>query len=411
MAVIKCDVLVIGAGPAGAVSALYCSKHGLNTVLIEMNDNIGAHTTTRIDSSTDFGLTGIISELGLKTENLVYNSNWHSPSGSSFTLNSKIGEYYFKRGPHPDSFECSTVSKAIINGCKLFGGVRVAKITKDSGRINEVAISQGGETIEIKPEIIIAADGEDSIFHRYVDKHFVNKDCVAYGVTGTGFIQPDTSEIYFDADLTPGGYFYIVTCPRGLSSAAIVLDQKKMKRSSESYFYDFLSKKTTIRDTIKSIHNQFGGERRLFMLNRHVQQNLLFVGDAAGLIDPLMGYGMMPAIVSGYYAGKYSAEAVKKGDYAALKAYEREVRIRFNRRMSYVFSRIFESLDNKDLDTLIKMANDLEDRTNVDDLLMRLSVSDFIYSSIVFLANLPNSGRLLAKSCQSICRAISMSRR
>ncbi len=52
----ECDVLVVGAGPAGSVAALYCSKQGLNTALIERANKIGAHTNTRIDSSTDFGL-------------------------------------------------------------------------------------------------------------------------------------------------------------------------------------------------------------------------------------------------------------------------------------------------------------------------------------------------------------------
>jgi len=118
--VTECDVLVVGGGPAGSSAALYSSKQGLNTVLIERNNRIGAHTNTRIDSSSDFGLTEIVNEIGLKTENLVYKSKWHSPSGSSFTLHSKTGEYYFKRGPDPDSFECSTVGKAIKNGCKLF---------------------------------------------------------------------------------------------------------------------------------------------------------------------------------------------------------------------------------------------------------------------------------------------------
>jgi len=400
---IECDVLVVGAGPAGSVAALYCSEYGLNTVLIEKNDTIGAHTATRVDSSPDLGLTEIINELGLKTENLVYNSNWQSPFGRSFTLHSKTGEYYFKRGPDPDSFECSTVNKAIRNGCKLFGGVIVEEIIKDGGRFSEVTISQGAEKIEIKPEIIIAADGEKSIFHKYVNKRLVHNR-VAYGVTGEDFILPDTSEIYFDAKLAPGGYFYIVTSLSGLSSAGIVLDPNKIKRSPERYFYNFLSKKTTIGDKIKSTTNKFEGERRLFILNRHVQDTLLLVGDAAGLIDPLIGYGMMPAIVSGYYAGKYSVDAVKKGGYEPLKEYDREILTRFNRKMSYVFNGIFESLDDKDLDIIIKMASDLEDRTDVDNLLVHLSISGLLYSSIVFLENLPGSGRLLAKSLKSLCR-------
>jgi flavin-dependent dehydrogenase len=65
------------------------------------------------------------------------------------------------------------------------------------------------------------------------------------------------------------------------------------------------------------------------MLNRHTRDNLLLVGDAAGLADPLMGYGMLPAIVSGYYAGKYSVEAIKNPSLkkkALAKRYEDEIR-------------------------------------------------------------------------------------
>jgi digeranylgeranylglycerophospholipid reductase len=407
MTVIECDVLVVGAGPGGSVAALYCSKLGLTTVLIERNNNVGLHAATRIDSSPDFGLSKIITELELKTENMVYNSTWQPPSERSFTLHSKVGEYYFKRGPDHDSFECSTVSSAVKNGCTLFLDARVNEINRiDDKSFEAVTIVQGAEKIVIKPKIIIAADGGKSIFHKYVDKQFVKENRVAYGVTGKDFVSPETSEIYFDAELAPGGYFYIVTGLEGLSSAGIVLDKNKVDRSPKRYFSDFLSKHPTIADTIKSRANEFVGEGRLFKLKQHTRGNLLLVGEAAGLIDPLMGYGMMPAIVSGYYAGKYSAEAIKSGDYEALNNYEREVRKRFNRRMSYVFSRIFESLDNKDLDIFIKMANDLDGRTDVDDLIDHLSLTGLFHTLRVFVKNLPRSGRLLAKSCKGLCETI-----
>jgi digeranylgeranylglycerophospholipid reductase len=407
--VIECDVLVVGAGPAGSVAALYSSKRGLKTFLIEGNNKIGAYINTRIDSSLDFGLTTIIKEMNLKTENLVYKSKWHSPSRHSFTLHSTTGEYYFKRGLDPDSFESSTVNNAIKNGCTLFLNGIIEKINKEGERFTEVILSRGAERMVIKPEIIIAADGGNSLFHRYVDKQFINENRVAYGVTGKDFIKPDTSEIYFDAELAPGGYFYIVTCLSGISSAGIVFDSNKMKQSAGKYFNAFLSKNHPIADMIKSSTNKFEGEGHLFKLNQHTKDNLLLVGDAAGLVDPLMGYGMMPAIVSGYYAGKYSAEAIKKGDYAVLKKYEREVRERFNPRMSYVFRRIFQSMDNKDFDLLIKMANELKERTDVDRLISQHPTHGLFHALGVFLDNLPSSGRLLVKSFKCFCETLCMS--
>lgn len=369
---IECDVLVVGAGPAGSVAALFCSKHGLNTILIERNDKIGVHVNTRIDSSPDFGLSEIIKEMELKTENHVYKSKWHSPSGRSFTLHSKIGEYYFKRGPDPDSFECSAVSKAIKNGCTLFGDVIVEETNRDGGMFDEVTISQGGEKIVIKPKIIIAADGENSIFHRYFDNQFVKKNRVAYGVTGKGFVQADTSEIYFDAELAPGGYFYIVTCLSGLSSAGIVLDPDKMQQSTGDYFYEYLYKNSKIADKINPINNNFAGCGKIFDLDTYLNKNLLFVGDAAGLIDPFLGYGMMPAIISAYYAGKYSVNAVNNQDYSLLNDYDTDIKQKFTKRLSHLYRKVFDSLNNEDFELIIEILEGLQSKIDIDELLCQL---------------------------------------
>jgi digeranylgeranylglycerophospholipid reductase len=405
MPVIYCDILIVGAGPAGSVAALYCSKQGLDTVLIEKNNEIGAHASTRIDASPDFGLSDIITELGLKTENLVYNSRWHAPSGGSFTLRSKIGEYYFKRGPDPDSFECSTAQKSTNYGCELILGANLKTVTinkndkiKNKKGINEVIVSHKSNALMIKSKILIDASGINSPFHRILRIPLQKyRKAVIFGLTGKNFVSPDTSEIYFDAEFIRGGYFYMVTAKSGLSSVAIVLDSAQVRKPVEAYFYHYVRRNKEIAERIKSFDNGFSGEVDLYRLPEHRYQNMLFAGDAAGLFDPLMGYGIMPAILSGYYAGKYSVEAGKKGDCEELKSYERVLRASFNRRRSYLFRQIFDSLDNKDLDTLIKMANDLEEKTCVDDLMTQFSISGIFRVLNVFMRNLPSSGRLLAK--------------
>ncbi len=194
----------------------------------------------------------------------------------------------------------------------------------------------------------------------------------------------------------------MLTAKNGISSAAVVLDSSMMRKPAENYFYEYLRRHTEVAEKIKSVDGSFYGGANLLRLHEHLYQNVLFAGDAAGLIDPLMGYGMLPAIASGYYAGKYSVEAIKEGDYEALKKYEWAVRKRFNKRMSYVFRRIFESLDNKDLDMLIKMANELGDKTDVDDLIIRPSILGLFHALSVFFENLPSSRRLLTKGFKGI---------
>jgi digeranylgeranylglycerophospholipid reductase len=365
---IECDVLIVGAGPAGSVAALYCSKHGLDTMLIDKNDKIGTHITTRIDASTDLGLTAIIKELELKTENLVYNSKWHSAFGNSFTLHSDIGEYYFKRGPDSDSFECSTVQKAVENGCIFFGQIKVEKLHEDGEGVSEVILSQGEETIEVHPKIVIAADGSNSIFHRYVKKKLVCSRA-AYGVTGYYFAQPDTSEIYFDAALAPGGYFYIASCPHGLSSAGIVLDSSKMNHSAHSCFYNYLSKNQEIAKRLELVSNNFEGCEEIFDLDVHTYKNLLLVGNAAGLIDPFLGYGITPAIVSAYHASKCSVDAIKSYDLSVLQNYNEYIKQHFTKDMAYLYRKVLNTLNDEDLYLIIEILNRIQRKIDIGDLL------------------------------------------
>jgi flavin-dependent dehydrogenase len=365
---IECDVLIVGAGPAGAVAALYCSKHGLDTILIDKNNNVGAHIMTRVDSSTDLGLTAIINELKLKTENLVYNSKWHSAFGNSFTLHSDIGEYYFKRGPDSNSFECSTVHKAVENGCTFFGRINVEQLREDGEGLSEVILSQGDKTMEVHPKIVIAADGGNSIFHRYVKKELVSTRA-AYGVTGNYFAQPDTSEIYFNAALAPGGYFYIVSCPHGLSSAGIVLDSSKMNHSAHSYFYNYLSKNHKIAKRLELISNNFEGCEEIFDLDTQTHKNLLLIGNAAGLIDPFLGYGMMPAIVSAYCASKCSVDAIKNCDLSVLQNYNEYIKQHFTKDLAFLYRKVLNTLNDEDLDLIIGILNRLQRKIDIGDLL------------------------------------------
>lgn len=111
---------------------------------------------------------------------------------------------------------------------------------RDISGITKVIIVHGSDELQIKPKIIIDATGVNSPFHGFlrIPKRDYKKG-VIFGVTGNDFVSPDASEVYFDADLIKGGYFYAVTAQNGLSSAAIVLDSAETRKNAELYFYDY----------------------------------------------------------------------------------------------------------------------------------------------------------------------------
>ena len=81
---IECDVLVVGAGPAGSVVSLICAKNGLNTILLEKNTAVGSHTKTKLDASADGELSKIIEELNLKVETVFTRHGGTRPLETTF---------------------------------------------------------------------------------------------------------------------------------------------------------------------------------------------------------------------------------------------------------------------------------------------------------------------------------------
>ncbi|HEX58897.1 MAG TPA: NAD(P)/FAD-dependent oxidoreductase [Methanomicrobia archaeon] len=397
----ECDVLVVGAGPAGAVAALYCSKNGLDTVLVEKNREVGLHAGRRLDSSpdTNFELSKIVKELKLRTEHYVRTSKWfHLPSARFFVLNSEAGEYYFKRGYDENSFERSTVASALDHGCKLLLNTEVKQVRHDDGKDCKVLLQlrRGGETEKaqiIKPKVIIAADGCHSSLHKHLNlKKRVYRVGRIFGVTGEGFSDDGSSEVYFDANAIPGGYFYILTAKSGLSTAAIVMpgeiDPKKR-------FYAFVSK--NMHDRIRHVENEFSGGAVIFKLNRLRRGNVLFVGDAAGLIDPLLGYGMAPAIISSYLAARCCVDAVRGDDLniGSLKRYEKEAEVRFKRVLAYLLRGIFEALDDEYLELVFDMMEEMQRRGVDFDKLSNFDMKSMFKAFSAFCEKLPKSAQLL----------------
>jgi len=366
-------VLVVGAGPAGSVASLVCAKNGFETILAEKNSRVGGHTKTKLDASTGAELIRVVGDLGLKTENEVYASRWHPPSGNYFLLKSSSPEYFFKRGPDEDSFEVSTVHQAVEAGCSLQLKASVKGVKEGSEKIEKVVLEKEGERVHIKPKILVLGDGGRSIFHRFVHKVSDASKKVGYGVTGADFSDPSSSNIYFDAELLPGGYFYVITGRSGLSSACVVLDSRNMRKPVKEYFQEFLAEHKDVAGKIKSPVTCFTGEGHIFELERYVYKNMLVIGDAAGLIDPFFGYGMTSAIVSGYYAGEYIKKAVEEKNPAALADYDSEIKKRFDKRLSRLYQKVFETLTNEDLELIAEILNDLDKKVDMDAIVRQLS--------------------------------------
>jgi digeranylgeranylglycerophospholipid reductase len=90
-----------------------------------------------------------------------------------------------------------------------------------------------------------------------------------------------------------------------------------------------------------------------------VGDNVILVGDAARIIDPITGGGICHACRTGMYAGLVLTECAKKGDFskAALMPYEKMWRDRMEDKLyrNWMAKERLAELDDDTIDELVKL--------------------------------------------------------
>jgi len=355
---LKCDVLVVGAGASGSTASLMLSKMGYNVIAIDKASRIGGFTNPKIDiteSELPDGskLDPILKELQIKPLKIFNESVWHSRN-ESFTLKSDVYDFYFKRGPTKDSLDYQLMRIAINKGCDFWPKTEVVKFNFNNGNIEEVILRSKRKNILIKPKIVVAADGSFSKCRKLAGIKELKSYCLeGFGARLKGKIFQETWVI-FDSEFAPGAYIYGGSI-NNESFIGIVIDNQITRKSSKEYF-NFNKKQNDFFRKFENskILNLFGGKGKYGIIENLVKENLILVGSAGLLNDPFMGYGVNHAIFSGYKASNATIDNLNNEE--KLNKYENFYKENF---LSYFKKamktrEIFKKLNNKDLDFIIR---------------------------------------------------------
>jgi digeranylgeranylglycerophospholipid reductase len=366
---IPCDVLVVGAGASGSVATLYLSKKGFDVTVIEKQPAIGVHSKEKIDITEDFGLSPIIEELKLSVKEKTNKTRWFSHN-NSFKLESKIYDFYLKRGPSLDSFEVGAMKSSIDKGANVLLETEPKKFNFKNNIIDSVRIAK--ETI--KPKIVIGADGfESSVLKNLQIKEERIATIAGYGIMGENFNLPEAETyIFLDSKNAPGGYFFVAKTKDDEGVACVVVDKSMANESLKKYYENFIEENKHLKEILKNpnVKNEFTGMTYAGFLEKRTSENLILVGDAARTLDPFLGYGMRNSIISGYVAGEIVAEALEKDNVRIIGEYEKELISKISDiSRGAKMRKIFRKLDNDDVDYIVKTLEDLQEQgIDLDDI-------------------------------------------
>ncbi len=309
-----CDLVVVGAGPAGAAAARRARALGLSVALVDKavfpRDKLcGALLSGRGHKALKavFGLAPD-SEHFLFSREVAF--KWDGETIAEFTAPRDL-TYTYRR-----DFDHRLLREAIASGAEDYQGVRVERFDNAANRV----VLDSGEVLEYG--VLVGADGAASPVARHLFGRAFDPATIGFAFEVEAPVPcTDGAPMSIDFRIVDWGYGWNFPKKhsRTIGLGAIkAVDQDLMGRMKRYMAREGAGPEGL---KIKGAHIPFGDFRRV-----PGRGNVLLAGDAAGLVDPVTGEGLAYAMESGAGAAEAAAEALAAGEKArALGIYRKRI--------------------------------------------------------------------------------------
>ena len=334
------DVLIIGAGPAGAVTAYYLAQAGYKVCLVDKQ------SFPRDKVCGDFvGPVGLVELLRLGiTRDVVYQQSNKIGHASLFLDGDELVS-----APIPVLSDLPPFGRviprlqldqwifdaAVKAGAEFMGGYRVKDVQQSNGSVVAV-VERGKKTSYLRARLLIGADGSNSIVARNLRGYSPpDQDRIvavrAYYENVTG--PYERCDLYFSGDSFPG-YCWLFPTGEGTANVGVGVASKTVpdgKRALKSLLQQLVKEDKTLSQRLR--HARLVTKVTGWPLTTYdhrlpiVWDRVMLTGDAAGLINPLNGEGIQYALLSGRWAAYYAIQGLYHDQLSAqyLSHYARTV--------------------------------------------------------------------------------------
>jgi len=308
------DVLVVGAGPAGTASALTAHQRGLDVAVIDKA--VFPRDKTCGDGLTTSALR-LLERLGVRAPTIpgytpVREAILVSPSGRQVTL------------PLPDTGEHSSVVRRAALDAALVERVRTsgvavlertaiaALVPHDDGLLARFSTGE-----QLHARFVVAADGHWSAVRRLLG-HDEGADLGTWHAFRQYFsgVEDRRQWVFFERDLLPG-YAWVFPLAGGGANVGFGVLRDRLTSSGGKELAG-LWREVISRPRLRAVLGpdaQPEERHRAWPIPasydaaRLTAGRVLYVGDAAGVVDPMTGEGIAQALETGIRA----ADAIARG--------------------------------------------------------------------------------------------------
>ncbi|GAB4305952.1 MAG: NAD(P)/FAD-dependent oxidoreductase [Methanobacteriaceae archaeon] len=350
----KYDVIVVGGRVAGSTSSFFASKKGLNVLMIEKRQEIGTPVQCAGATSYKTFETLQIKPSPKYVRSEIFGADLYSPEGKLAKLRGSVAEGLILERK---IFDKELAIKSANAGTDIMLKTNVKDLIIEKKNVKGVIAKHLGKTIEIKSDLVIAADGLQSEIARKAGLNTTAKpldicSCAQYEMVGLD-IDPNYLKFYFGDKIAPGGYVWIF--PKGENIANVGVGVRSQENTAFYYLNKFASNLSA-----KPVELNIGGVPVAGPIEKTFTDGLIVVGDAAHQVDPITGGGIHIAAACGKIAGEVASDAIQKEDTSSnfLKKYEElwkeAVGRDINRSLKY--RKALDNMNDNDLNILINYA-------------------------------------------------------
>ena len=339
------DAVVVGAGPGGSAAAYYLAKNGYRVMLLDKDpfprekvcgDGVAPRA---VHSLYRMGLREELEGRFKRTRGIRF----YATRGGVTEVRYPMGSRYPDHGyvvPRRD-LDLILLRRAEYAGAEFLGGCRVTGLLPPrEGAFPGVTAERAGERVEIAARYVVGADGPSSLIGRKLG--MLRDDPLYLGVSARCYMTgaegvSDFLEIYPEDAIIPncGWIFPVDEETVNVGVGFMLYARRKRKINLNRAFEDFTRR--TRHAAAKLRLARPAGKLRGALLRVGMggavpqRANVLLVGDAASLTNPISGEGITYALESGRWAAETLAAALRCGDPSLLRAYPRVLEWHYRR--------------------------------------------------------------------------------
>jgi len=399
-----CDVLILGAGPAGCAAGTILAEHGHRVLVLEREKFPRYHIGESLLPFTFYPLQrlGLLERMKQSAFVKKYSVQFVSPNGKA-----SQPFYFFERYDRDSvaqtwqvlrsEFDLMVMQHAQEKGVKVMEQVTVRELIQEEGRVVGVrALDAAGKPVEFRAPLTLDCTGKESFAAvrnqwRVKDPE-LNKVAVWTYYRGAkrdpGIDEGATTVAY----VPDKGWFWYIPQHNQMVSVGVVAEGKYLTRGGvkapEAIFKREIEQNLWIKDHL-AVGQQTGPYYLTSEYSYHARycgmEGLLLVGDAFCFLDPVFSSGLMFALKSGVLAGDTIHEGLVEGDLSPgrFAGYARTLRegVENMRKLVYAFYNpdfSFRALTDKYPDSSGALTDCLSGDVNKDYSRLWQQVSEFV---------------------------------